>query len=263
MSSNRTTSGGRITTRSVLVAATLACLGLTAPAVTASATCVLDTDCAAVQCNTVTCQAGTCVYVPADELALCDDGDKCTLGERCLQGVCTPPQNAGSDSDHDGDCDADEITCGCDPNDGAEVCPLPNRLVGRAGNFFGEILITWNTPTVRRVPIATDPSCATAGECTDGRCTRGKIDDLCTTNADCDQPPDTCRVIVNWAAIPDLTLLSSLEGRQPIGGFTVKPGCSRKVDIPVQTGRSTLLRLHARGTVNGRPSGDRDSIRYR
>jgi hypothetical protein len=238
-------------------------IGLTlAAAAPSGAQCVLDEDCPALQCNSVTCQAGTCTYAAANELALCDDGDKCTLGERCLLGTCTPPEDAGRDSDADGDCDADEVECGCDPNDGAELCPLPNRLVGRAGSGLGDVLMAWNTPTVTVVYVDTDPSCATTGACTEGRCTSGKIGDVCTTGADCDQPPETCRVIVNWADTADLTLLFARLRRDDVSGFTVKPGCSRKVDVTLPR-RPAPLKLRAQGTVSGRLWRDRDFIRYR
>jgi hypothetical protein len=249
-------------TRLLLLATALAALGFGATPAAVSA-CVLDGDCPVMECNTATCDAGTCVYTPSDELALCDDGDKCTLGERCLLGVCTPPLDAGKDTDQDGDCDADEAACGCDPNDGQEVCPLPNRLVGRFGSGIGEVLLSWNSPTVRRVDVLTDPSCATAGVCANGRCSVGKVADRCATDAECDQAPNTCRVVVNWAATPDLALELALFAREPVDWFTVKPGCSRKVDVPIIPGRSATLKLKAAGTINGRVWRDRDRIRFR
>src|SRR6185503_4867944 len=135
--------------------------------------------CTPTQCQlTSTCSepSGTCATTPKADGVLCTDGANCTIGDTCQSGVCTA--GPGGDADNDGDCDADEATCGCNGMDANEVCVLPNRLVGLPGSGVGEVLINWHTPTVRKPSPATDPSCADNGTCTGGRCTAGQINDL-------------------------------------------------------------------------------------
>jgi hypothetical protein len=215
------------------------------------------------QCETGVCLDPTGTCQPETNGILCQDGQECTVGDTCQGGVCTP--GAGADTDADGDCDSEEATCGCSPTDGAEICALPNRLVGLAGNKVGEVLLNWHTPTVRRVPVATDPSCQQSGVCTAGRCTAGQINDLCTTNGDCDLPISTCRVIVNYADIGDLTMVFARVNRDDQTSlFPATPGCSRKIDVPIDSSRlSNRLRTKATGTIDGRPRRDLDTIIYR
>src|SRR6185295_9408689 len=129
------------------------------------------------------------------------------------------------------------------------------------------ILITYAAPTAARVTKSTDPSCASAGICsTNGFCTAGKIADACTTDADCDQPANTCRIVINYAATPDLAVRKPFTlNRVAITSFDpLTPGCSRKVDIPVDPARSTnTLRLSVMGTVDGRARRDADTFKYR
>ena len=219
------------------------------------------------QCDqSVACEepSGSCVVTPKPNGIICDDGFACSFGDTCQGGVCTA--GPGDDSDGDGDCDADEISCGCDASDGNEVCVLPNRLVGRAGNKGGEVLMQWFAPLSRRVDMATDPSCATAGVCTDGYCTAGQVRDVCTVDADCDQPVDTCRLVLNWADVPDVTLVFADTLLGDVPGFTpIGVGCSRKVDVsPIDPDRRQVrLRLLSEGTVDGRIRRDRDVFRFR
>jgi hypothetical protein len=203
------------------------------------------------------------VATPKPNDTICNDGAPCTVGDTCQGGVCTG--GPGGDADNDGDCDATEATCGCNANDANEVCVLPNRLVGRGGNLAGEVIMNWHTPTLSKIPVATDPSCASLGECTAGRCTKGSIYDLCTTDADCDLPPDSCRAIINWVETADLSLTFARIRTTAVPGFTpVTPGCSRKVNISIDPNRrNTTLRLLATGTVDGRLRRDRDTLRYR
>lgn len=222
-----------------------------------------------------TCQGGTCVGATTlPDGNLCVDGDACTLDDMCLGGVCVPGTFQDADGDQDSDCK--EADCGCDPMDADEVCILPNRLVGSGGSVNGEVLMEFFAPTTRRVYPATDDSCATAGVCAvagDGRtrCTRGKIWDACTTDADCNQPASICRLIVNWpkAAIPPIVPVA-LEfarlGRTDIlAAFDppVTQGCSQKVDVALDPNRrSNRIILGARGTANGRVRRERDRLRY-
>jgi hypothetical protein len=195
---------------------------------------------------------------------LCSDGQECTVSDTCQGGVCTP--GAGGDADNDGDCDAEEATCGCNAADGAEICALPNRLVGFAGSGGGEVLLNWHTPTARRVTVATDPSCQQSGTCSAGRCSAGQINDVCATNSDCDLPANTCRMIVNYADVGDLSFVFAKVNRtDETALFTpATPGCSRKVDVPLDTTRaSNRVRTKAEGTIDGRLRRDRDTIVYR
>ena len=212
-------------------------------------------------CNlgTTQCEAGT----PKPDSVICDDGVVCSLNDTCQGGVCTA--GPGADTDGDGDCDAEEVGCNCNPTDPNEICPLPNHLVGRGGNQSGEVLMEWFAPTSRRMLLATEPSCAAAGVCTAGYCTVGKIRDVCAADAQCNQPVDTCRVVVNWADRPDMAVLFAMMVFTDIPGFTpVTPGCSRKVDVVVDPVRPlSRLRLLVTGTVEGRLRRDRDVFRYK
>jgi hypothetical protein len=216
-----------------------------------------------------TCLTGACVepsgtcQVAANGV-LCSDGAECTVSDTCQGGVCTP--GPGGDADNDGDCDAEEATCGCNAADGAEICALPNRLVGFAGSGGGEVLLNWHTPTARRVTVATDPSCQQSGTCSAGRCSAGQINDVCATNSDCDLPANTCRMIVNYADVGDLSFVFAKVNRtDETALFTpATPGCSRKVDVPLDTTRaSNRVRTKAEGTIDGRLRRDRDTIVYR
>lgn len=217
------------------------------------------------QCElSVDCQepSGTCVATPKSDGIICNDGVVCSLNDTCQGGICTA--GPGDDVDGDGDCDADEVACGCNPSDGNELCILPNRLAGRVGNSSGEVLLQWFSPTAKRIEMATEPSCATAGVCTAGYCTAGRVHDVCTTNAQCNQPPDTCRLVLNWADVPDTALLYAKTQLADVPGFTpVAFGCSRKVDVAIDPSRPSIrLRLFAEGTVDGRLRRDRDVFRY-
>jgi nitrous oxidase accessory protein NosD len=223
--------------------------------------------CTPTQCEASSlCQepSGMCVTTPKPNGVLCNDGAACTVGDTCQGGVCTP--GPGADTDNDGDCDDQEAACGCNGMDGSEVCILPNRLVGLPGSGVGEVLLNWHTPIVRKVPVATDPSCATAGVCSAGRCTAGQINDICTVNADCNLPASTCRIIVNYADTADLTLDFARVNRTSVAGLFTPPapGCSRKVDVPLDGSRiSNRLRLKATGTIDNRTRRDRDTLVYR
>jgi hypothetical protein len=80
----------------------------------------------------------------------------------------------------------------------------------------------------------------------------------------CTQPPNTCRVLVTFANVPNLTLLRSRLGRTTLTSFTpLTPGCSRKVSITLDpTRRINKLSLKASGTVGGLTKRDGDSFKF-
>ena len=254
-----------VTRRSIQLAAALAACCLLAPR--GALACTSDPECDdGLFCNgTETCNIGTSMCepgTPKPDFIICDDGDDCTVSDTCQSGVCTG--GPGADSDGDGDCDDREAECNCNPNDPQEVCHLPNRIVGRFGDGAGEVLLEWHSPTVRRLYVATDDSCATAGQCVNERCATGKVRDVCAVDADCDQPPLTCRVIVNFADVPDLALEYARLGVLDVPGFTpATRGCSRKVDVAIDPVRpASRLKFRASGTVGGRARKDRESLRF-
>ena len=182
-------------------------------------------------CTVDSCDTATgCVHDgPARDGFACDDGNACTQGDVCTNGQCAG--TSGADADGDGYCDATEAAVGCNPNDAAEIPAQPTTYGG--GHAAGDVLITYLAPKDRKVVRATDPSCATAGICAPNHfCTAGKIADPCTTNADCNLPANTCRVVANYGAAPDLAARKPFKLNKTVvtGSFEpLTPGCSRKV----------------------------------
>jgi len=240
-------------------------------------TCSLGT--ADPQCNDAVCVESTgCAVVPRANGFACSDGNVCTTIDTCQSGVCTGA--GGADSDGDGYCDGQEIQAGCNPYppDGFfEIPPQSNVYSGGRGTSGGEVLLTYHAPAGPKVTPATDPSCTTtAGVCTFGFCTTGKVSDPCTISSDCNQVAGNCRVVINYAktsgATPDLSLLQVLLRRykQPKQDLLTlfepaTEGCSRKVDITgLQPGfKRANLRLKASGTTSGRHKKDTDRIQYK
>jgi hypothetical protein len=205
----------------------------------------------------------------------CDDGNACTQADSCQGGVCIG-DNVGADTDGDGYCDDQEVAAGCDPDDAQEIPPQANVYSGGRGSSGGEILLTYRAPVGPTVMPASDPSCTTtAGTCTFGFCSGGKVSDPCNVNTDCNQSPDTCRIVINYAKTDDLTLLlASLRiSTRPVQVQDlnvepifkpVTPGCSRKVDITLPSGfKRATLKLKASGTTTGKLKKDRDTVKYK
>lgn len=201
---------------------------------------------------------------PARDGFACDDGNGCSSGDVCAGGVCGG--TIGDDTDGDGYCDASEAASGCNANDAREIPPQSAVFGGAPSNGAGNILITFLAPTTKTIAKATDPSCATVGVCGgNGFCTAGKIADPCAADADCNQVAGTCRVVVNYAAVP-LTLRKPVTlGKTELTSFEpLTPGCSRKVDIVLDpAAQSTTLKLNVSGTVSGKARRDTDNFRYR
>jgi hypothetical protein len=215
---------------------------------------------------------GVCSNPNKPDGQACNDGDICTQIDQCVAGVCTGSAT-GADTDGDGYCDLFENQQGCDPTDPQEIPPQAPTY-GGSGSGRPKILATYSGPSGSRVDVATDPSCATAGVCgppplgfVKGFCKAGRIADPCTTNADCNLPSNTCRLVVNYAAVSDLKLDYVFLNRpdNPVAGFTpLHPGCSRKVNITLDPARRTnRLSLKAEGTVFGRHGKSRERFSYR
>lgn len=231
-------------------------------------------------CHDAACgePAGVCVVTQKIDGFACDDGDVCTLNDRCLAGVCVGATSG--DSDADGYCDAQEYQAQCDSGDPLEIPPQPTAYAGGRVAGAGEILLTFHAPHDRDVFPASDPSCATAGVCNGatGFCSAGRISDPCDLDGDCNLPSGTCRVVINYAStptspVPDLTLNDvQLVGRvglpkESIASIfrPVSPGCARKVDVTVGGPgfRKVGVLFKAQGTTGGKLRKDRDLIRYR
>jgi cysteine-rich repeat protein len=195
----------------------------------------------------------------------CDDGNPCTSSETCSAGTCTG--TVGGDADGDGYCDAQETLAGCNPNDAHEIPPQPTVFGGKPSNGDGNVLVTYVAPTNDKVLRASDPSCATAGVCGgSGFCTAGKIADPCTTNAECNQPANTCRVVANYAEAPDLAVRKPVKlNKTVLTSFEpLTPGCTRKVDVTLDPALKTnTLKVNVTGTAGGRARRDADNFRYR
>jgi hypothetical protein len=209
-----------------------------------------------------TCHRGVCAGGPA---LACDDGNACTLDSCDPVRGCRNALTLAPDRDGDGYGDALETRAGCSADDPADVPPQPVAHIGRPGGA-GDVLLSWAVPSAVDVRVATDPSCATTGACAAGGfCTAGRIGDACTADVDCDQPPDTCRLVVNAAAVGDLALRSAtLDGIDLPGLIGLRPGCARKLDVTLPASRPvTRLKLRARGTVGGEAREDDELLLYR
>jgi uncharacterized protein DUF11/slime mold repeat-containing protein len=227
------------------------------------------------QCNYGTCvePSGTCAATPKIDGFACNDGNACTINDRCKSGVCIAGVNSG-DSDGDGYCDAQEVAAQCNPDDPREIPSQPNVFAGGRIQTRGQILLTYATPSQRDIDPATDASCAAAGACNPVThfCTSGRIADPCGADSDCTPAVNTCRIVINYAAVPDLTLsdVTWKVRRHPrislLADFLpATPGCSRKVDVqlPLPGFKRANLRLKAKGTTGIRVGRDRDWIRYK
>jgi len=228
-------------------------------------------------CNDAACiEPGTCLVTPKINGFGCNDGNPCTMNDRCQAGLCVGLTDG--DTDGDGYCDAQEVQAKCNKNDFLEIPPQSNTYAGGRAANAGEILLTFHAPRDRDVFPATDPSCATQGACnlTTRFCTAGRISDPCNVDSDCNLAPGICRVVINYAAVPvavpDLTLIEVSLGlaRQPKqfitpSFFPTTVGCTRKVDVTVGPAgfKKGAVRFKAKGTTGGKLRKDRDLIRYK
>ena len=208
---------------------------------------------------------GGCTHDPAPLNGFgCDDMNSCTNNDTCQDGVCRGTLGE-PDSDGDGYCDRVETAAGCNPHDAAEI-PSQPATFGGSNRTIGSVILTYAAPALAKPSVATDPSCATAGTCgAFGFCSAGPIGNPCTSDADCVQPPNTCRMVVNFANIPDVALIYAKLNRTVVTPMFSPPthGCSRKIDIPIDPARlSNKLKLKASATVGGRFRKDSDRFKY-
>ena len=191
------------------------------------------------------------------------DGDGLTDGQE-IHG-CTDPKNP--DTDGDGYGDGEEVlTAHCNACDGGEIPLQPTIFQGSRGGGAPppNELMTYAAPAKHTVRTSTDITCAPDGLCASGFCIVGKIADACSTDNDCDQPPTTCRVVIDFRSdATNLTLLKAEYNKATLSNVLSPPGCSRKLDLPIDPGvNRNKLRLLATGTVAGRTRRDNDTFGF-
>jgi hypothetical protein len=217
-------------------------------------------------CTLDTCDPmGGCIFdAPGRNGFVCDDGNTCTQSDACNNGMCQGFL-AEADTDADGFCDRVENDAGCSITDPREIPPRSNAFAGAPGLGPGEALTTWAAPGLERVPRTTDPSCQATGVCgTVGYCTAGKIWDPCLVDTDCDQPANTCRLVVNYADVPSMTFgfVKTTRTASATAATPVTPGCSRKIDFTIDPGRPTnRYKIKTSGVIGGRTTRDADRFR--
>ena len=197
-------------------------------------------------------------------ITLDSDGDGLLDGQEIAMGL--DPDNP--DSDGDGYNDGAEVHAGCDALDATEIPLQPTNYQGsQGGGSPPNAIMTYAAPANHIVHTGEDITCAPDGVCTAGFCSVGKIGDPCTTDSDCDQPPTTCRVVVNFnPAVPDLMLLKAEFNKVPLPFSDVfkHVGCSRKLDVMIDPSvNKNKLRLQAKGTVGGIIRKDNDDFTFR
>lgn len=108
-----------------------------------------------------------CVYEVVTNGTACDDGDDCTLGDRCVQGRCT---GVGALACNDGDvctvdrcypcggCAHEPVTCDDEPDDCIEGFCLPQVGCVAVPKWYG-------TPCVNPLDPCADSRCDSAGRC--------------------------------------------------------------------------------------------------
>ncbi|HKA30362.1 MAG TPA: hypothetical protein VKH82_13350 [Candidatus Binatia bacterium] len=155
----------------------------------------------------------------------------------------------------------------CNPCDGTEIPLQPTIYQGSRGGgaLPPNELMTYNAPAKHTVRTSVDITCAPDGLCAAGFCIVGKVADACSSDSECDEPPTTCRVVINYR--PDatnLTLLKAEYNKATLSNVLSPPGCSRKLDLPIDPNiNRNTLRLLASGTVGGRTRRDNDTFGFR
>src|SRR5262249_45412550 len=150
--------------------------------------------------------------------------------------------------------------------DGTEIPLQPTIYPGlQGGGSPPNIMMTFAAPANHIVHVDDDISCAPSGFCASGFCITGKIGDACAADSDCDQPPTTCRVLVNFdPTVTDLMLLKAEFNKVPLPPPVLSgPGCSRKLDLTIDPSKTrNKLTLQAKGTVLGKLRKDKDTFTF-
>ncbi|PKN58510.1 MAG: hypothetical protein CVU56_05360 [Deltaproteobacteria bacterium HGW-Deltaproteobacteria-14] len=154
-------------------------------------------------CKTAVCDPnqGVCVTRDAEDGATCDDGLFCTVGDRCIGGICLSAQRDCADAadctidtcDEIADaCSHDGVSCGCGPG---VSCDDGNPCNGVESCDLATYTCVNGTPIAENVPCDDGLYCTVDDRCHAGTCAgvaRPCGDDLaCTTNA-CDETNQRC-----------------------------------------------------------------------
>ena len=125
-----------------------------------------------------------------------------------------------------------------------------------------EAMMTWYSPRDKHVWVAGDAACDTAGLCgPDGFCERGAVGDPCGIDLDCAMPANTCRMVLNYGNVPDLSFrLVKLRRDFVEELFPIYPACALKTDVQLDFSkkRRARIRLKIQGTTDGRLRRDND-----
>ncbi len=183
------------------------------PDIDAGPPCKSNADCpsATEPCTESRCEAklGYCKFVQALDGVPCDDGESCTLGDKCKAGQCLagkPGCNCAKDADcaafDDGDlCNGAWV---CNKAQTPSVCAaaLGTKVVCAASdspcsaNVCNPVSGACEaTPTNDGAACEDGKICTSGDLCKGGSCVAGKDDCPCKKNADCDDDGDACNGI--------------------------------------------------------------------
>lgn len=189
-----------------------------------------DCGIAGTECTSVVCdeEAGSCSEVPANEGGSCDDGLFCTVGDSCVEGVCTgaAPNDCGMEGTQCTAivCDEKAGTCSEVPANEGDTCddglfctvgdtcvegsctPSGTNDCGLDGSACAEVVCDETSRSCDLAPINEGGSCddglfCTAGDtCVAGECVPDQANDCgleataCTSVA-CDESARACDIV--------------------------------------------------------------------
>ena len=177
--------------------------------------CEIDADCEGEpqQCHKFTCEEGECTEVPVADDTSCSDGDLCTVGDTCQNGVCVSgpdmecegePQQCHQFTCEEGECTEVPVANDTSCSDGdlctvGDTCQNGECVSGPAKECEGEPQqcheFTCEEGECTEVPVANDTPCSdgdlcTVGDtCQNGMCVSGP-DMECDDNNECTE--DNC-----------------------------------------------------------------------
>jgi hypothetical protein len=129
-------------------------------------------------CTTDTCDQGTCSHT-AVEAQSCDDGDPCTVGDRCANGTCAGVPLDCDDGKACTDDSCDDGTCVHDPVD--DRCPGSSECVqtqcqpdGPGADARGCVA---DSASFELSACSEDQNPCTVDQCHAGTCTHDPVDD--------------------------------------------------------------------------------------